>query len=174
MNKLIHYCVILLVVALLFMTTGVYGQTSSSPQIPKGVPNAGLIAYYSFDDGTARDNSGNGNEGQLQGGATIVPGKIGDAVSLDGASGSVNVPNVPAFNPSGQVTVSFWMKADPNNAMDKCCQGLVTTDYYGIEISGGRDPRIGVNFLQIPADLSIIPLTQWAEDRLYLPANGTT
>jgi hypothetical protein len=125
-------------------TTGT--QMNSSPQIPAGVPNSSLIAYYSFDDGTARDNSGNGNDGKLQGGASIVPGKIGEAVSLDGISGSVNIRKTPAFNPGDQMTVSFWMKADPNNAMDKCCQGLVTTDNYGIEISGGKDPRIGVNF----------------------------
>src|SRR5262249_47987828 len=40
----------------------------------------------------------------------------------------------------------FWMKGDPSNAMDTCCQGLITTDFYGIEISGGRDPQVGVTF----------------------------
>jgi hypothetical protein len=82
-------------------------QTSSSPKIPAGVPNSGLIAYYSFDDGTARDNSGNGNDGQLQGGASIVSGKIGEAVSLDGISGSVNIHKTPAFNPGDQMTDFF-------------------------------------------------------------------
>ncbi|VVB69385.1 Concanavalin A-like lectin/glucanases superfamily protein [uncultured archaeon] len=120
--------------------------SASIQRIPAGVPTAGLDSYYSFDDGTARDDSGNGNDGQLQGAATIVLGMIGDAVSLDGISSSVNVRNASALNTGSQVTISFWMKADPGNAMDKCCQGLVTTDYYGIEISGGRDPRVGVNF----------------------------
>jgi hypothetical protein len=107
---------------------------------------SGLVAYYSFNDGTARDDSGNGNDGQLQGGATIVPGMIENSVSLDGISGSVNVLNAQSFNVGDQLTVSFWMKPDANNAMNMCCQGLVTTDYYGLEISGGTDPQVGVNF----------------------------
>ena len=30
--------------------------------------------------------------------------------------------------------------------MNGCCQGLVTTDYYGVEISGGFTSHVGVNF----------------------------
>jgi hypothetical protein len=59
---------------------------------------------------------------------------------------SVNVPKSPALDVGDQVTVEFWMKADPDNLMNACCQGLVTTDFYSVEISGGRDARIGVNF----------------------------
>jgi len=107
-----------------------------------GANATGLIAYYSFNDGTAQDNSGNGHNGELFGGASIVPGKQGQAVHLDG-SGSVNIPNAHgSLDPGNQVTVSCWMKADVNNVV----QGIVTTDYYGIEIGGGRNPQIGVIF----------------------------
>ncbi len=99
-----------MIVALLGLMCGL--ASASIQSIPVGVPAAGLHSYYSFDDGTARDNSGNGNDAQLQGGATIVLGMIGDAVSLDGISGSVNVRNASALNPGSQVTISFWMKAD--------------------------------------------------------------
>eukprot|EP01079_Euglenida_sp_SAG-EU17-18_P010468 gene10468-1900_t len=42
-------------------------------------------------------------------------------------------------------TIAFWVRPDPSNKMDKCCQGLVATDYAYVEISGNNEP--GVNFL---------------------------
>jgi Concanavalin A-like lectin/glucanases superfamily len=58
----------------------------------------------------------------------------------------VNIPNAPNLDVGNQVTIAFLMKGDISNPMDTCCQGLVTTDFYGVEISGGHDPRVGVNF----------------------------
>ena len=37
------------------------------------VGEPGLVAYWNFDDGTAKDLTGNGNNGTLVGGASIVP-----------------------------------------------------------------------------------------------------
>ena len=42
-----------------------------------------LVAYYSFDDGTAKDNSGNGNDGVIYG-AKVVDGIKGKALYFDG------------------------------------------------------------------------------------------
>jgi hypothetical protein len=41
--------------------------------------------------------------------------------------------------------MSFWMNADPSNELDECCQGVVTTDFYVVEISSSTGP-VGVNF----------------------------
>ncbi len=47
------------------------------------LPKDGLILHFAFDGGTANDLSGQGNDGTLNGGATIV----GEGLELDGADG---------------------------------------------------------------------------------------
>jgi YVTN family beta-propeller protein len=87
-----------------------------------------------------------GNDGALQNGATLATGMVGQAFSFDGADDDVEVPYAPNLDVGGGLTIDFWMKSDPDNTMSNCCQGLVTTDFYAIEISGGGDPVVGVNF----------------------------
>ena len=41
-----------------------------------------LVAYYPF-EGNAEDASGNGNDGEIDGGSNWVKGKFGDAIELD-------------------------------------------------------------------------------------------
>ena len=41
-----------------------------------------LVAYYPF-EGSAEDSSGNGNDGEIDGGSKWVKGKFGDAIELD-------------------------------------------------------------------------------------------
>ncbi len=50
----------------------------------------GLVAYYSFDDCSAKDLSGNGNDGIIYG-AKCVDGKFGKALSFDGVNDYVRV-----------------------------------------------------------------------------------
>jgi len=52
----------------------------------------GLVAYYSFDDCSAKDLSGNGNDGIIYG-AKCVDGKFGRALSFDGVNDYVEVPH---------------------------------------------------------------------------------
>jgi len=52
----------------------------------------GLVAYYSFDDCSAKDLSGNGNDGIIYG-AKCVDGKFGKALSFDGVNDYVEVPH---------------------------------------------------------------------------------
>lgn len=96
-------------------------------------------------DGNARDLAA-GNDGVLNGGSGFANGKVGQAFSFDGIHGSVDVPRVASLNPGRQVSIEFWMKPAPDNTMSSCCQGLVGTDYYLMEISGGWSNSIGVNF----------------------------
>ncbi|GIW67303.1 MAG: hypothetical protein KatS3mg096_171 [Candidatus Parcubacteria bacterium] len=44
----------------------------------------GLVGYWSFDDCTAKDLSGNNNNGTLMNGPQCVDGKVGKALSFDG------------------------------------------------------------------------------------------
>jgi len=71
----------------------------------------GLVAHYTFDDGTATDSSGNNNNGTLQNGPTPVAGNVGSgAMGFDGIDDRISTPaQLPA---SGAFTVSMWIKRD--------------------------------------------------------------
>jgi len=88
---------------------------------------AGLVAQWTFDESTgsvAADNSGNGNEGTLQGNPTWQPsaGKPGGALLFDGDGDYVKVGNESKFDFAGQVTVAAWIKV---NRFDKDWQAIV-------------------------------------------------
>ena len=73
------------------------------------IPVNGLMGYWSFDNGTAADNSGRGLNGTLVNSPAIVAGKAGQAVSLNGLSQYVDVGNV--LNPgSGDLSIFAWIK----------------------------------------------------------------
>jgi hypothetical protein len=69
----------------------------------------GLVAYYSFDDGTATDNSGNGNDGRVFG-ATPTGGVLGNALYFNGSSDYVAVPHSSTLNLNSEFTISGWVK----------------------------------------------------------------
>ena len=70
----------------------------------------GLVGYWSFDDpvNPGRDDSGNGNDGTVQG-ATWTSGKFGGALSFDGANDYVSVPHDAALDITGDITISAWI-----------------------------------------------------------------
>lgn len=79
----------------------------------RAVPS-GLVAAYSFDQGSggiAADASGRGHTGTLSGGATwTAAGRHGGAVSLDGATGMVTVPDAADLRLSGALTAEAWVR----------------------------------------------------------------
>ncbi len=87
-------------------------------------------------EGDANDSLGD-NHGALAGGAWFGIGADGQAFRFDGVDGTVNVPRSPSLDPGAQVTVALWMQGDEDNPMDACCQGLATSDFWGIELAGG-------------------------------------
>jgi hypothetical protein len=73
--------------------------------------NPGLVGWWRFDEGSgtvAGDNSGNGNDGTVDG-ASWVAGKFGDALSFGGtASVEIDDVELPFSQP---YTVSVWVNA---------------------------------------------------------------
>lgn len=80
-------------------------------------PTAGLIAYYSFDDGTASDQTVGMSNGVLSDDApTLGCGVIGNALAFDGENNFVDllgrVSDGDHFQDQGQFTISFFFQAD--------------------------------------------------------------
>src|SRR5690606_18773809 len=72
------------------------------------IPTEGLVAYYSFDDGTATDNSGNGFDGTING-ATVTEGISGSSLNFDFGN-IVTLPPLFSVDPNPrQVTLSAFI-----------------------------------------------------------------
>jgi hypothetical protein len=107
------------------------GKEDNAWQTPKAFGTAelaGLIAWWTFDEsaGTvAADNSGNGNEGTLQGNPVWQPagGKSKGALLFDGDGDYVKVGNESRFDIAGELTIAAWIKV---NRFDKEWQAIVT------------------------------------------------
>ncbi|MEM7531669.1 MAG: LamG-like jellyroll fold domain-containing protein, partial [Chloroflexota bacterium] len=70
----------------------------------------GLVGYWSFDDGTAKDSSPHNNHGTVYGGASARAGVQGNALYFDGANDYVLVPNSSSLSSLQQTTITYWTK----------------------------------------------------------------
>jgi hypothetical protein len=83
-----------------------------------GKAPAGLVAHWNFDEGSgveARDSSPNGLHGAIKG-AVWKSGKKAHALQFN-RTASVEVPNHPALEITGDITIAAWVwKDSPNEA----------------------------------------------------------
>jgi hypothetical protein len=72
-----------------------------------------LVAAYGFDEGAgsaAMDASGNGNNGSLTGTTWVATGKFGAALSFNGTSSLVTVPDSASLDLTNGMTVEAWVR----------------------------------------------------------------
>ena len=77
-------------------------------------PPSALISAYSFNEGTGTtvaDASGNGITGTTSSTTWTTSGKYANALSFNGTSSYVDLGNVSAFQITGSMTWSAWIKA---------------------------------------------------------------
>jgi len=67
-------------------------------------------------EGDAQDSTGN-NNGILVGNAAFSRGMVGKAFKFGGDGSYVKIPKFQTLNPVKNITIEFWMKADPANAL---------------------------------------------------------
>jgi len=108
----------------------------------------GLMAYYSFNDGTAADSSGNGNDGTIQGDPEVVDGPEGQALKFGGYydPDHIIVPNSDTLSFIDNFTFSTWFNLQSHISMD----GWGNVSEYGFQAliakSGDRTGlRLAVN-----------------------------
>jgi hypothetical protein len=89
-----------------------FAMTVTAQTIPSYVPTNGLVGYWPFNS-NANDESGNGNNGTVNG-ATLTSNRFGNAnssYSFDGIDDFIEIPNSSSLsNPN--LTIGFWINTN--------------------------------------------------------------
>jgi hypothetical protein len=94
---------------------GNLSQVSSQAAATVTAPPSGLVAAYSFDEGTGtvvRDASGTGNDGTVTSTTWTTVGKNGGALSFNGSSSWVTVADSASLHLTNRMTIEAWV--NPN------------------------------------------------------------
>ena len=78
--------------------------------VVSATPIGDLVGYWNFNECTAKDSSGYGNDGTSYG-VACASGKLGNAFSFDGLNDYVDTGNNDVLNPTNSVSVSAWIYA---------------------------------------------------------------
>ena len=81
-----------------------------------GALDEDIVLYFRFDEGEGNevvDQSGNGNDGMIQGNPAWVEGMAGTALEFNGTDDYVEAPNSATLNITGAVTILAWIKLAP-------------------------------------------------------------
>jgi len=133
----------------------------------QGDPN--LVGYWNFDDGTANDLSGNGNNGTFMGNAVLNnnPDTVfgGFEYSLDlnfnnSNTDWVEIPHSDSLNITHELTILLWIRPDDIENWDgMVCKGT-TKCPWSLRFNGDNGLRFSVNHLfnlYDPADPNYAP-----------------
>jgi hypothetical protein len=112
---------------------------AGAPAAPS--PVDGLVAAYSFDDGTAADDSGRDHQGTIKG-ATPAAGKYGKALSFDGVNDRVSIADAADLRLKNGMTLEAWVRPDTLRrwstvVLKESKSGLTYALYAG---NGEKDP----------------------------------
>ncbi|MFN5295437.1 MAG: hypothetical protein ACK5BL_07905, partial [Flavobacteriales bacterium] len=116
-------------------------------QVPSYVPTDGLVGWWPF-NGNANDESGNGNDGVVNG-ATLTEDRCGNSAYAYDFNTLSSFIETPLVGPTGQNprSIAFWFQTDSmNNSFDK----RVMFDYggnaefTGFSISIWNQPNTGI------------------------------
>jgi len=109
--------------------------SNAQAQVPSYVPSNGLVGWWPF-NGNANDESGNGNNGTLNG-PTLTADRFGNAnkaYSFDGVNDYINIPYSNSLNINGSISISCWFK---NTNISSTNNGVLV--FHG-DNQSGKDP----------------------------------
>lgn len=115
----------------------------------------GLVLYLPFDEGSgeeARDISGQGNHGTLEGNVEWVDGQFGKAVHVkdDSAANLVSVADDATLDVTDQMTVAAWVLIE--TVPDGSCSWITKADTYMVHTSNWSGNGIEQELLLWPFD----------------------
>jgi hypothetical protein len=99
----------------LILLFSVLFTTMSFAQVPSYVPANGLVGWWPF-NGNANDESGNGNNGTVNG-ATLIADRNGNSLNAYNFSNNnyIQLPNTLGFENQSQFSLSYWVQIPSNN-----------------------------------------------------------
>jgi hypothetical protein len=96
----------------ILMTALLFAVTNAFCQVPSYVPTNGLVGWWPF-NGNANDESGNGNNGTVNG-ATLTSDRFGNSNSsfdFNGSNNFIEVQHNSTLNFTNAVSFSFWLNS---------------------------------------------------------------
>jgi hypothetical protein len=95
----------------IILLAGLFICGYTNAQVPSYVPTNGLVGWWPF-NGNANDESGNGNNGIVNG-ATLTVDRFGNAnkaYNFDGINDFINCGVISSLNNSSYLSISAWFK----------------------------------------------------------------
>jgi hypothetical protein len=121
---------------LFLMAVATLGLTvATKAQVPNCVPTNGLVGWWPF-NGNANDESGNGNNGTVNG-ATLSVDRNGIANSsyyLNGQTDFISVPDSNIMLPS-KISLSSWVKIPSNYTGNNGVGRVIRSRFYGYTLT---------------------------------------
>ncbi len=158
----------------LSLLSGYSGYALTQTCVP---PPLGLLSWWPG-DGNTSDIADN-NPGTLVGGATFMPGMVGQAFSFDGVDDVVTVPNAPSLNlgPNSPITVELWAYRTGSASVMHFIGKRTGCGFNDFNYQMAFDPTRGLSFGSDPINGPVItgqqmPLNTWTH--LAGTFDGTT
>lgn len=150
-------------------------DASNNQYVQFGALVPGMVAGYSFDEtsGTsASDSSGNNNTAAING-ASWVAGQYGNALSFNGNTNYLSIPNSASLDIEGtELSIAFWLSPLATSGdtvlLGKFWNTTWSNPYYqyGVELQGANRPIfvLGTTTGYRTAAMggSVLPYNQWS------------
>jgi beta-glucanase (GH16 family) len=127
---------------------------------------SGLVAAYGFNEGsgtTTADASGNGNTGTISGATWTTSGRFGGALSFNGTSSWVTVPDSASLDLTTGMTVGAWVRPTATNGARVVLMKERTTS--GLSYSVGIVDGVAASYIRTASDISTsggsVPVNTW-------------
>jgi hypothetical protein len=152
--------------------------TVNPVSVPTAPTTSGLVAAYSFNEGTGTqviDKSGNGNTGVITGATWTSSGRFGSALSFNGTSSWVTVTDSAVLDLKQSVTLEAWVYPKSSTGW----QAAVIKEQTGglsYALYGNSDPGTPVGTIHTTNDVNLyggsgLPLNTWSH--LAVTYNGS-
>jgi PKD repeat protein len=152
--------------ASLAVSDGTYTSVSTNITITVGNAANGLVAAYGFEEGSGSsvtDASGNHNNGTISGAVWSNNGRFGKALSFNGTSALVTIPDSPSLDMAAAITLEAWVNP---SALGTSWSDIIfkATDTYFLMgcTPQGQAPDFGGAFSPTNVYGAKLPLNTWS------------